>query len=149
VRPLTKIRRDAAILIRMVAAASGLAAPFCLESVVSATASLALLVVPDRDVVRVEPRGEIDLASRDVLDEGLRQLWDSGWRHVVLDLSAVSFMDSSALQVLLGHHRRAVGAARRLSIADCSPEVSRVLALTGLDRVLDCGELAQTLPDDA
>jgi anti-anti-sigma factor len=58
-------------------------------------------------------------------------------------------MDSSALQVLLGHHRRAVGAARRLSIADCSPEVSRVLALTGLDRVLDCGELAQTLPDDA
>jgi anti-anti-sigma factor len=105
---------------------------------VSATSPLDLSVLPDREVVRVTPRGEIDLANRDVLDTQLRELWEAGWRHVVLDLSAVPFLDSSGLHVLASHHRRAVGAARRFSLADCSPQVLRVLALTGMDQVLDC-----------
>jgi anti-anti-sigma factor len=113
---------------------------------VSATSPLDLSVLPDRAVVRVAPRGEIDLANRDVLDAQLRELWEAGWRHVVLDLSEVSFLDSSGLHVLAIHHRRAAGAALRFSLADCSPEVWRVLALTGMDQVLDC---APTTPAGA
>jgi anti-anti-sigma factor len=99
---------------------------------------LDLSVLPDREVVRITPRGEIDLANRDVLDAQLRELWEAGWRHVVLDLSEVPFLDSSGLHVLATHHRRAVGAALRFSLADCSPEVRRVLSLTGMDHVLEC-----------
>jgi anti-sigma B factor antagonist len=112
--------------------------PFCLESAVSATSPLDLSILPDRAVVRVAPRGEIDLANRDVLDDQLRELWDAGWRHVVVELSEVPFLDSSGLHVLAAHHRRAVGAGLRFTLADCSPQVLRVLALTGMDQVLDC-----------
>jgi anti-anti-sigma factor len=109
---------------------------------VSASSFLDLSVHPDREVVRVMPRGEIDLANRDLLDDQLRELWASGWRHVVLDLSGVTFLDSSGLQVLATHHRRATGAALRFSIADASPPVLQVLSLTGLDQVLDCTSTA-------
>lgn len=122
----------------MVADASPLAVVLCLESVVSTSTSLELSVIPDRAVVRVKPRGEIDLANRDVLDAQLRELWESGWQHVILDLRDVTFLDSSGLHVLLAHHRSAVESQRRLTVADGSPAVSHVLALTGLDRVLDC-----------
>jgi anti-anti-sigma factor len=122
----------------MVADASPLAVAVCLESVVSTSTSLDLSVIPDRAIVRVKPRGEIDLANRDALDAQLQELWESGWQHVVLDLRDVTFLDSSGLHVLLTHHRSAVESQRRLTIADGSPAVSHVLALTGLDRVLDC-----------
>jgi anti-sigma B factor antagonist len=112
---------------------------FCLEPAVSATSSLDLSVVADREVVRVTPSGEIDLSNRDRLDEQLSELWDGGWRHIVLDLHDVSFLDSSGLQVLVTHHRRAAAAGDRFVLADCSREVARVITLTGLDRVLDCG----------
>jgi anti-sigma B factor antagonist len=105
---------------------------------VSATSSLDLSILPDREVVRITPHGEIDLANRDRLDAQLRELWESGWRHVVLDLSAVPFLDSSGLYVLAAHHRRAVTAGLRFTLADCSTQVLRVLALTGMDQVLDC-----------
>jgi anti-anti-sigma factor len=123
----------------MVAAASRSAVNFCLEPAVSATSFLDLSVVADRELVRVAPRGEIDLSNRDRLDQQLSELWDSGWRHVVLDMHDVSFLDSSGLQVLVTHHRRAVAAGERFVIADCSREVARVITLTGLDHVLDCG----------
>jgi anti-sigma B factor antagonist len=104
---------------------------------VSLTSSLDLAVLPDRAIVRVKPRGEIDFANRDLLDAQIAELWDSGWATVVLDLSEVTFLDSSGLQVLMAHHHRAARTGSRFAIADGSPMVSRVLALTGLDRVLE------------
>jgi anti-anti-sigma factor len=113
---------------------------------VSATTSLDLSVVADGELVRVTPTGEIDLSNRDLLDDKLRELWADGWRHVIIDMHDVSFLDSSGLHVLLIHHRRAADAAQRLVIADCSPEVARVIALTGLDGVLNCTPAAQAIP---
>jgi anti-anti-sigma factor len=100
--------------------------------------------------VRVKARGEIDLANRDLLDIQIAELWDSGWETVILDLSEVTFIDSSGLQVLMGHHHRAAQAGSRFAVVDGSPMVSRVLALTGLDRVLKLGTPAPpSFPDVA
>ena len=58
-------------------------------------------VTPERDHVVVAPRGELDMATVGVLERELRQLRDSGFGRIVLDLAGLSFMDSSGLHLVL------------------------------------------------
>jgi anti-anti-sigma factor len=104
---------------------------------VSATAFLDVTAIPDRGTVRVRARGEVDLAGRHVLDAQIRELWDSGWEDVVVDLREVTFMDSSGVHVLIAHHRRALEQGRRFSIIRGSAPVRRVLQVTGVDQLLN------------
>ncbi|TNM58364.1 STAS domain-containing protein [Streptomyces sp. NP160] len=55
---------------------------------------------------------------------------------VVLDLSGVPFMDSAGLGVLVGAQRRAHGAGLALRLAGGSAQLHRLLAMTGLVKVL-------------
>jgi len=55
---------------------------------------------------------------------------------VVADLSEVTFLDSSGLGVLVQAHRTATERDTRLLVV-ASPPVRKLLALTGLDTVLD------------
>jgi anti-anti-sigma factor len=104
---------------------------------VSTIPFLDVTTTPDRAVVRVRARGEVDLASRDVLDAQIRELWDAGWEHVVVDLREVTFMDSSGVHVLIGHDRHALEQGHTFSIIDGSAPVRRVLQLTAVDELLD------------
>ncbi len=81
-------------------------------------------------VVAVE--GELDLASAPSLKWSLTDLLDSGARRVVLDLSGVTFIDSTALGVLVGVHRTLADEGR-LAIAGAHTEVQNIFELTGLD----------------
>jgi anti-sigma B factor antagonist len=96
----------------------------------------AVTVTPDRTSVRVVPSGELDVATCDLLAARLDELWTAGWTDVVLDLRALTFIDSSGLHLLIDHHRRACAAGARFSIIDGSPPVRRVLRLCGLHEVL-------------
>jgi anti-sigma B factor antagonist len=96
-----------------------------------------LPVVSHRDYVRVAPSGELDLDTCAPLRAQLDELWESGWTDVVLDLRAVTFMDSTALHVVVDNHKRATGGDMRFSLIDGPPAVSRVLELTGLRAVLE------------
>ena len=102
----------------------------------SAAPSFDVSVFPERTCVRVRPSGEIDLATAGLLDAEIQELWDSGWKDVIADLRQVTFLDSSGLRILVIHHRRAVARGVRFAIIDGSGPVSRVLALTGIDQVL-------------
>jgi anti-anti-sigma factor len=93
-------------------------------------------VIPERTAVRIAPSGELDLATCDVLRVQLDELWEVGWTDVVVDLRGLTFMDSSGVQILVEHHRRATRTGTRFSIIDGSEPVSRVLELTGLRAVL-------------
>jgi anti-sigma B factor antagonist len=94
-------------------------------------------VDPDRTVVRVAPEGELDVASRAVLDARLQELWEAGWSNVVVDLRGLTFMDSSGVHLLVDHHGRASAAGARLSFIDGTPTVARTLRLCGVDELLD------------
>lgn len=59
--------------------------------------------------------------------------------RVVVDLSQCSFVDASALTVLLEGHRRACRYGGQLTLHGCSPRVLRLLSLTGLRGVFDLG----------
>jgi anti-sigma B factor antagonist len=56
--------------------------------------------------------------------------------HVVVDLSAVTFMDSSGLGALIAGLKRARQAQGDLRIAGANEQVLTVLRLTNLDKVL-------------
>lgn len=74
--------------------------------------------------------GEFDVTSRGLLEAGLESL--SGM--AVADLSAVIFIDSTALGVLISTTRHLRAAGGDLILVVASSQVQRVLAVTQLDR---------------
>jgi anti-sigma B factor antagonist len=88
------------------------------------------LLVGDRTAV-VCLAGDLDLWSAPQLKRVLHDLLTAGRTRLVLDLGRVGFMDSTALGVLVGVHRR-LGADDRMALAAAGPAVLRVLELTGL-----------------
>jgi anti-anti-sigma factor len=94
-------------------------------------------VRPDRDRVLVCPIGEIDLATAGAVEQPLLELLDQGFGHVVVDLRAVTFLDSSGVRLLVVAHERARRADARLSLILGSTGSSRALEISGLLDVLE------------
>jgi anti-sigma B factor antagonist len=83
-------------------------------------------------------RGEIDAFTAPSLREDLHRLVEEmGATIVVVDLAAVTFLDSSALGAIVGLFRRLREREGRLRIVEPSGAASRIFALTGLDAVLE------------
>ena len=79
--------------------------------------------------------GELDMATASEFESALETAF-AGSAPVVVDLTGCSFLDSTALNVLVRAHRR--GEGRRLSlVVPESSDVLRVFEVTQLDRVLD------------
>ena len=87
------------------------------------------------DVGLVVLTGEVDLSTAPQFRSDLVALVDDGVKHIVVDLLGVTFIDSTALGVLIGGVRRLhPGGGRLVLVADGRP-VMRALMLTGLDKV--------------
>lgn len=89
----------------------------------------------DDDLGVVVLSGEVDIFTAPQFKECLLDLLDDGVRRLVVDLSDVSFIDSTALGVLIGGVRRVHGAGGAMTIVVTTRPVERVLNVTGLDRV--------------
>lgn len=89
-------------------------------------------VHPEREVVRVVPVGELDLATAGRLEHELHELRDSGFHHVVLDMHELSFIDSSGIRVILCEHRFAAMHDRQFSLLGVPPVIHRALEVCGL-----------------
>lgn len=75
--------------------------------------------------------GELDLASGPRLEEELLAL-DEDVRLVVVDLRRLEFMDSTGLSIIVRAHQRLAEQERELSLVRGSPQVQRLLDLTGV-----------------
>ncbi len=75
--------------------------------------------------------GEIDIATAPQLQRALDEAIEASDDPVVVDLSAVEFMDGSGLRVLLSTVRRA--RARKFGVASPSAAVRRLLEITGIE----------------
>lgn len=80
----------------------------------------------------------MDLAASSAVRICLRDLMVDGATHVLVDLSAVTFMDSTGLGVLVAARRQARVFRGSFALVAPSPRVARVLSLTGLDKFLPC-----------
>jgi anti-sigma B factor antagonist len=85
----------------------------------------------------VSPAGELDLYTCPEFKEELLRVISEGARHVVVDLSLTTFVDSTALGVLLRGVERLKAADGRLSVVCPDENVLRVFEVTGLHRVFE------------
>lgn len=82
-------------------------------------------------VHRVVAVGELDLATAEVLQRALLEV-DDGAEIIVLDLSGLTFIDSTGLRLVLDLNERYGGKADRLRVVAGSPAVERLLDIVGL-----------------
>jgi len=82
--------------------------------------------------------GEIDMATAPMLGRELTAAIEAGEAAIVLDLTEVTFFDSSGLRAAVVAHRDLGEQGRRLAVV-CDPKghVRRTFALAGLAEVLD------------
>ena len=80
----------------------------------------------------VAPSGELDIATVELLERALLEVERADGAIIVLDLSGLSFIDSTGLRLLLDVNERCGGAADRLRVIAGSPAVERLLDIVGL-----------------
>jgi anti-sigma B factor antagonist len=77
-------------------------------------------------------RGEVDVSTASIFRDDLARAVDRGDPRVVVDLSGVTFMDSSGLGVLVGALRRMRDDGRTLRVIGLNPTTRRLFDATGL-----------------
>lgn len=85
-----------------------------------------------RGKVHVIPHGEIDLASVPVLEAKLRELRETGFDHLVVDLRAVTFMDSTGLRLIIGWDDASRSEGLDFELIPGEPVVQRLFEITGM-----------------
>src|SRR5687768_16301979 len=78
-------------------------------------------------------RGELDALTVPALERAMRAY--VGF-HMLLDMSAVTFLDSSALQYLLTFHEQCAPDGGGVTVESPSPVVSRLFELSGVGSAL-------------
>ena len=102
-----------------------------------ASDDLVVDVSRDGGTTVVVAHGEVDAATSDHLERALAALAvDGGDGEVVVELGAVTFMDSSGLRALLTGKRAVEDAGLSLRVGTASAPVRRVLEIAGLAAVL-------------
>jgi anti-sigma B factor antagonist len=79
---------------------------------------------------------EIDIINAAGLRSALLQAAAAGSGALVADMTRTRFCDSAGLNALVAAHNRARAAGGELLLVVCSAAVLRVLAITGVDRVI-------------
>jgi anti-anti-sigma factor len=92
-------------------------------------------IVERDDVIVVAVEGEVDLCAASLFGQSLAIAAASETHAIVLDLDQVSFMDSSGVHALLQFSLSERGTGR-LSLTRGSPQVRRLLDVTGVRRYL-------------
>ncbi|MFZ0665873.1 MAG: STAS domain-containing protein [Acidimicrobiales bacterium] len=99
-------------------------------------------LTPGLPVILLE--GEVDLATAPAIQQEVDDLLVAGRSTIVVDLLGATFLDSTALGVLVGalEECRATGGELHLIVTD--PRILKVLQITGLD---DTFPIHSTRPD--
>ncbi|MFD0854542.1 STAS domain-containing protein [Actinomadura adrarensis] len=113
----------------------------------SGAAALDISVEASGPWLTVRLRGELDLNTAPTLNEQVDDLVARrSPPRIALEMSEVTFCDSSGLNTLVRLWRRTTAKDGRLVLLRPPDLVVRTLEITGLDRYLP---MSDTLPDDA
>jgi anti-anti-sigma factor len=85
----------------------------------------------DGDTYRVLAVGELDIATVGMLEKAVLDVEDRA-QAIVLDLSGLSFIDSTGLRLVIELSERYGGATNRIQVVAGSPAVERLLDIAGL-----------------
>ena len=90
---------------------------------------------PSESIGVVVLEGEIDIYSAPQFKEVLVNGIEDGARRVVVDLTGVTFIDSTALGVLVSGAKRVRPRNGSLDIVCTDENIIRIFEITGLDRI--------------
>jgi anti-sigma B factor antagonist len=100
----------------------------------------------ERDgLVRVVLVGELDLSTVAKVQEELRRVEESQAPTVVIDLSRLTFLDSTGLRCIVTADERAREAGRRIVVVRGPDPVQRVFSITRLEERLEMVDDAATV----
>jgi anti-sigma B factor antagonist len=81
--------------------------------------------------------GELDISSAPAFERAVSQALDGQGQEIRLDMSELTFMDSTGAKALVGVHKHVERLGRRLVVVSPTPEVRMVLEILGLDQMID------------
>ncbi|SHF28975.1 anti-anti-sigma regulatory factor, SpoIIAA [Desulforamulus putei DSM 12395] len=91
-----------------------------------------------QDTLLARLGGELDLGVADQLRKALdNQLTEKKIKYLILNLSRVTFIDSSGLGVILGRYKRLVHSGGKVILVGAQPQVKRILELSGLLQIME------------
>jgi anti-anti-sigma factor len=96
---------------------------------------IAFVTNPEPNLLILE--GEIDLHASPRVREAASLLLDQQTPRILIDLSGVTYMDSSGIAVLIETMQRAQGYGGHLALFAISHRVRMVFEIAQLDRVLN------------
>jgi len=103
------------------------------------TPAVALMTRPANETTTVvHITGELDLATVPLIEPELRALAVRAGPDLVLDLSGLSFCDSSGVELFRRQHERCVRAGTRLRLRGIPPLPARAIRVLQLDLVVQC-----------
>lgn len=100
-------------------------APDAIENPLSVTSSV------NNGKTVIAAVGEVDAASADVLRAAIFEAIDGGQSSLAVNMSEVTFIDSSGLRVLIAGFKAAETAGGALTVQAPSDAVVRLLEITG------------------
>jgi anti-sigma B factor antagonist len=80
--------------------------------------------------------GEIDLVTAPSFEKAINEVLADNPRNLVIDLSAVTFLASAGLQLLVSTNER-LAASTGFAVVAEGPSTSRPIELTDLDKIFD------------
>lgn len=99
--------------------------------------------MPETEILRIEPRhgeeghvvklaGELDLSSAGAFTQAVLDLGERGAGDVLVDLSELTFVDSTGLRAILSAKAIADEQGWRLQMTEGTRQVERLFELTGV-----------------
>lgn len=88
-------------------------------------------------ILSIHIRGEIDHHTSSAIRTGIDStLFERRPQKLILDLSGVSFMDSSGLGLIMGRYSVMKELGGEMAVWNPSPETRAILTLAGMDRLV-------------
>lgn len=98
------------------------------------------VTLPREDVALLRVQGYLDVDTTTDFQHHLANQLHHGRRHFLLDLSAVPFMDSSGMNIILRVYQEARDLPGSVHVISPAPAVRRILDLTGVSLTVPVSE---------
>ena len=87
--------------------------------------------------LKIKLRGEIDHHSASSIRAAIdSEIYAKKPRGLIMDMSAVNFMDSSGLGLIMGRYSVMNQLGGEVIVSDPNPAIERIMSLAGMERVI-------------
>ena len=100
-------------------------------------------------ILKIKLRGEIDhhsaVAVRTAIDDMIRSRRPC---ELIIDMSAVDFMDSSGLGLIMGRYNAMKEIGGMVTVSDPNPATKKIMTLAGMERIVKIVHTSRTVTGD-